>query len=138
MEQINLIPIMIYLSDKEGLDKDDLLLIEDVTKDIYKKTKKFSINLEIESENNNTIGLIAPVDCLSYLLEHDEIIDLFYNYGFDELVSFIYWESVEQKFYVKHPYGDITEFNHYIKTIIKTDEILNTVFDFDEILNEFL
>ena len=127
MKNFNLIPIGIYIPEDEGMTDAETNSFEQMGKDIFAVTGSFNLLNELETESCETLGVFAPASCINYLKDHDEMIIKIIEYGFEELVSFLYWCPEYNEFHVKHPTGEVVPFELFVETLDETDEILNKI-----------
>ena len=135
MKNINLIPIALFLIGEDGISNEQFEDMADEGKHVYEKYGEFLIPMETDIINDDhlPLGIMAPTQCLNYLNdlpeeEEDRIETQLLEYCLDEdLVSFVYFNTSDNRFYVKVIDGSVNELGEFCKKIDETEAIMEAV-----------
>jgi len=137
MNKTNLIPIALFLIEEDGITSDQYHDIEDEGSHVYEKYGKFIIPIETNIENGDglLLGMMIPVEALNYLhnldIEDEDMIEeKLLTYCLEEsLVKFVYFNILDNKFYVKVIDDSIQDLDTFCKYVDETNELIESIED---------
>ncbi len=135
MKNINLIPIALFLIGPDGIRNDQFEDMATEGKHVMNNYGEFLIPMEtdIVNEDQFTLGIMAPVQCLNYLNDlpeekEDLLESILLDYCLDEeLVKFVYFNISDNKFYVKIIDGSVNELIEFCEKIDETEKMMKAV-----------